>query len=269
MPRIERGIRATLGLLAATALLAVVPARIAALPEPLVALSLNALTTAAFFSLLAFAGATLSRTPSSARLGIGRGRLPGPAVALLALGLLSTSQALDTLIAHLGGASDGVLAHVEAALAGARGWRLGLALLAVGIAPAVGEELFFRGLLQRGLTRRVGVGGAIALSALAFGIAHLDRVQGAAALVLGLYLGAVAQLCGGVRAAIACHAVNNLAAVLSAALATGAPHLPLALVPLELLLGAGALALADTRSRLWAPGAPRPDRPDSDRRAAR
>ena len=240
-------------LLAAAALLPLGARLEAGATEPIVAFSLDASTTAVFFTLLTFSAAALSSVSFTKRLGLGRGRLRGSATAILAFGLLCTSQALDTLIRHADLAPDGALAQFEATLVGTRGWTLAFATLAVGIAPAVGEELFFRGFLQRGLTNRIGAAGAILISAFAFGIAHLDPVQGAAAAVLGLYLGAVAQLGGGVRPAIACHAANNLVAVLATALAPDASELPLALVPVELLLGAGAIGLTLTNPRFRAP----------------
>ena len=229
--------------------------------EPALALSVDAAVTATFFALLTFGLASRSRTPLAARLGLGPGRLPSAAIALLAVGLLATSQALDALIQLAGGVTDdGTLAQIEAALAGARGGALLAALAALGIAAAVGEELFFRGLLQRGLTRRIGAVAAIAISATAFGLAHLDLVQGSAALVLGVYLGAVAHLSGGVRAPIACHALNNGIAVLSSAvwpeLVTPAPLF----APLGLLVGLGALAVVHRRS---ARGGPAPAPPAS------
>jgi membrane protease YdiL (CAAX protease family) len=262
MTRFEHRVFAPVFLLAAAALLALGAWLATRATEPIVAFSLDASATAVFFALLTFSVAALSSVPFPKRLGLGRGRLRGGATAILAFGLLCTSQALDTLIRHAQLAPDGVLAHIETTLGGARGWHLALAILAVGIAPAVGEELFFRGFLQRGLTNHVRAAGAIAISAVAFGIAHLDPVQGAAAAVLGFYLGTVAHLAGGIRPAIACHAVNNLVAVLATALAHNAPGLPLALVPVELLLGAGAigLTLSSPRFRVPARTQPTPER---------
>ena len=70
--------------------------------------------------------------------------------------------------------------------------------LALGLAPAFGEELLFRGLDAAGARCRASArSGAILLSSLAFGAIHLDPVQSPAAFVLGLYLGAVVELGGG------------------------------------------------------------------------
>ena len=91
----------------------------------------------------------------------------------------------------------------------AGGRALLLTIFAVGIAPGVCEELLFRGLLQRGLVRRCGAPAAVGIGALVFGAMHLEWVQGSAATLLGLYLGAVAFRAGSVRPAIFCHCCNN------------------------------------------------------------
>ena len=216
--------------------------------DALAALSLDVTATSAFFALVAVGVAAWSRAPLAQRLGLGPGRLPRATVGLLLLGILSTSLALDSVLQRAIDAPDGALAQIEAALSGARGGALLLALVAVGVAPAVGEELLFRGLLQRALAERFGAAFAIVASALLFGAAHLDTQQGSAAFALGLYLGAVAHATGGVRAAIACHAVNNAAAVLGVALAPEGLAPPLALAPIGLLIGASAVALAYARA---------------------
>jgi membrane protease YdiL (CAAX protease family) len=127
----------------------------------------------------------------------------------------------------------GSLAELEAAMAGVRGRAFWLALLGLGLAPGVAEELLCRGLVQRGLAPSVGGVAAVALAALFFGAMHVDPVHAGFAAVLGLYLGFVSHLAGSVRPAIACHAVNNLCAVLASSLA---PDLA---VPPALSIGLG------------------------------
>jgi len=197
----------------------------AGLEPPLLAYSASAAVTAGLLAMLAFGLASLPRSSAgpepagpARRLGLGPGRLSPGALLLLAAGTLALSQALDAAIELGGLAERGALADFERAVAGARGLPLAAALAGLGLAPPVGEELFFRGLLQRGLERRLagsrrGPAAAIALPAALFGLAHIDPIHGGAAFVLGLYLGSVAWLAGGVRAPIACHAVNNVVAV--------------------------------------------------------
>jgi membrane protease YdiL (CAAX protease family) len=170
-----------------------------------------------FLGLLALAGAALSAAPVSERLGLRKGRLPAGLLVLLALGTVALSHALDVVIdlAQLG--EQGTLAELESALTEIRGRSFWLALLGLGLAPGVAEELMCRGLVQRGLVPRLGAPAAVVLASLFFGALHVDPVHAAFAAILGLYLGILCHLAGSVWAAITCHAANNLCAVLMSA----------------------------------------------------
>jgi len=87
------------------------------------------------------------------------------------------------------------------------------AVIIAGLAP-LAEELFFRGYLQTRLRKRWGRGIAIVISAIAFGVFHLDPIQSVFAAAMGLALGYVAERSGSIRPAIAGHVFNNLVAVL-------------------------------------------------------
>jgi membrane protease YdiL (CAAX protease family) len=84
------------------------------------------------------------------------------------------------------------------------------AVASIGLVPALGEESFFRGLMQTRLAERWPRWVAIATSAAAFGLLHLDPVQGTLAFAVGLYLGWLAERFGGIRPGIAAHAANNV-----------------------------------------------------------
>jgi membrane protease YdiL (CAAX protease family) len=192
-----------------------------------------------FLGLLALAGAALSAAPVRERLGLSKGRLSAGQLALLVLGTLALSHALDAVIdlARLG--EGGSLAELDAALAGARGRALWLALLGLGLAPGVAEELLCRGFVQRGLLPSLGAPAAVTVAALFFGALHVDPVHAGFAAVLGLYLGTLSHLAGSLRPAIACHAANNLCAVAMAA------FLPALEVPPAASIGlGGGFALA-------------------------
>lgn len=177
------------------------------------ALGVASLGLELFLACVAIGGALALRGPMRARLGLGPGRLPARGLALLVVGTLALSQALDGVLELTGLRGRSALAELELALAGASGTGLALALVGVGLAPGVGEELLCRGLLQRGLQTRLGAAPAILIAALVFGALHLEPVHAVFATFLGLWLGAVALLAGSVRAPILCHAVNNLVAV--------------------------------------------------------
>ena len=204
-----------------------------------------------FLGLAALAGATLSAAPVSERLGLGKGRLSSGLVALLVLGTVALSHALDAVIdlAQLG--EHGSLAELDAALVGVRGKAFWLALLGLGLAPGVAEELLCRGLVQRGLVPRLGAPAAVVLATLFFGALHVDPVHAAFAAFLGLYLGTLSHLAGSVRPAIACHAANNLCAVGMAAFVSSLE------IPPAASIGAGfGFALAALAWVWWRVGSP-------------
>jgi len=192
-----------------------------------------------FLGLAAFAGAALGAGPVRERLGLRAGRLPALLLALLVLGTVGLSHALDAVIDLFRLGEQGSLAELEAATQGIRGRAFWLALLGLGVAPGISEELFCRGLVQRGLLASLGAPAAVALATLLFAALHADPVHAAFAGVLGLYLGIVCQLGASVRPAIVCHAANNLCAVLASAFA---PSLQLP-APVSIGLGAGFAVL--------------------------
>jgi membrane protease YdiL (CAAX protease family) len=212
------------------------------------ALALDAIVVAGTLSLLALAGASLVGERASAVLGLGPGRLRGRAVALGALGLVGLSHAFETALQLAGIDAGPTIARFERALSGLGPSALALPLVAFAGASALGEELFFRGLLQRGLARVVGAAPAVATAALAFGVAHVDPTHGSAALVLGLYLGTLAHFAGSIRISIAAHALNNATAVLEVAsgfeLPQSGPAAWIALAAGLSLAGAGLAAVA-------------------------
>lgn len=188
------------------------------------ALLLDASAMAALFALLAVAGASLSRAALRERLGLRRGRFGAREMAIGAIGLLALSHAVEGLLTLLGVSASPSLARFSAALGGATPGELALALVILALGSAGAEELFFRGLVQRGLERSIGAVGAIGIAALAFGAAHADAVRAAAAVPLGVYLGALAWRDGSIRPALLAHAVNNAVAVLEAGLGLRLPE---------------------------------------------
>ena len=242
---------------AAIPLVAGAAAAIAALPlAPADALSVDALDAASRLALAAAAGASLSREALASRLGLGPGRLSRTAAALGVVGLLGASHASDAVLVMSGVAPSPHLARFEEALRGLAPAALGIPLAVLVLGSAFGEELFFRGLVQRGLEPRLGAPAAIAIAALAFGAAHGDWAYGAGAAVLGLYLGALAWSARSIRIAIAAHALNNGIAVLEAAAGLRAADPPLALLGGLAAAGLGLAAITRSR-RAGSPAGPR------------
>ncbi len=67
-------------------------------------------------------------------------------------------------------------------------WPWPVGVLVIGLGPGIGEELWFRGFLGRGLVSRHGVTGGVLLSSLLFGLIHLEPRQIAYAAVIGVLL---------------------------------------------------------------------------------
>jgi len=214
--------------------------------HPAMRLALLGLASSLLMAAVAFLLALRSPLGAGPALGWRRGgtRLGPLRVALLTVGSIGASHLLDTGIQALDLREASVLAEFDRVLRGVRGLPLVVLIVGVGIAPGLGEELLFRGLLLRGFTRRFGVAMGLATSSLLFGALHLDPVQGAAAALLGLYLGCVAIAAGGTRTAVLCHVSNNLSAVAAAAYSGATAPPAIGPVGGAMLLGAGLALLA-------------------------
>ena len=147
------------------------------------------------------------------RLGFRPGAMAAPALVLAVIGTVCLSAATSLLLVDLEIRGTGTLARIDGLVSQSRGAAPWLPLLAIGLAPGFGEEILFRGLIQRTLATRMQVPAAVILAAAFFGMVHLDPVHSPAAFVLGLYLGTVGAIAGNVWAPVLCHSVNNLVAV--------------------------------------------------------
>jgi membrane protease YdiL (CAAX protease family) len=134
------------------------------------------------------------------------------------VGLAGVSFATGTIGASLRIPGTETMSAIARALAEPKPMRLVLILLTIGLLPALAEEAFFRGFIQGTLVASLGRWPGIVLTALAFGLIHLNVVQGSEAFVAGIFLGWMTERFGGVRPAIAAHAFNNLLFVALAAI---------------------------------------------------
>lgn len=80
--------------------------------------------------------------------------------------------------------------------------------LAVGVTPAICEELLFRGLIFSGL-RRLGQWPAILLSAFLFALAHSSIYRLLPTLLMGILLGYIVWRTGSILCGMIVHALNN------------------------------------------------------------
>jgi len=133
----------------------------------------------------------------------------GHALLVMTLGTLALGQTLDSLVTLAGLAHHGSMVTIRRALAEAVGPDLLLAVLVVGLVAGTAEEAFFRGYMQTRLAQRLPRAAAIAITALSFGLFHMDWLHGLLALALGLYLGWITELTGSALPAVVCHVINN------------------------------------------------------------
>ncbi len=124
---------------------------------------------------------------------------------------------------------------------------LPLLLLAIALAPAIAEELVFRGVIGRGLTARWGVVWGVLLTSVLFAIVHMHPVHAAGVFLLGLGMHLVYLATRSFWAPMLVHLTNNsLAAAMAklpldpeaAAVASEQPQHPLVILAAVLLVAA-------------------------------
>lgn len=92
-------------------------------------------------------------------------------------------------------------------------WPAAIAVLIIGVGPGIGEELWCRGFLGRGLVGRYGWMGVVATSFF-FGFIHLNPPQSAMAMVMGLWLHFTYLMTRSLLVPMLLHFLNNSVAVL-------------------------------------------------------
>ncbi len=185
------------------------------------------------------------------RLRLRRPSIPPFGMAIAICGTLSISLAFDGLSQLNMLPESSVLNEIAQVIGGMTGFSLIGAVLTIGIAPGIAEELLFRGYIQTRLTQRWGPGVGIFITAALFGLLHIDPVHGAFAVVMGLFLGYLTERSGSIRPAIISHAVNNIVATLAASPEEAANE---AYSPVMLLVSAGLiLAFSAVYLRMFVP----------------
>lgn len=90
------------------------------------------------------------------------------------------------------------------------------------LVPALGEELFFRGVLLKLFKRNFSLFGAVLLSAFCFAVAHQQPMSFLPLLAMGVLLALTKEWTGSLWAPIALHCINNGFALVSSYLSDGA-----------------------------------------------
>ncbi len=91
----------------------------------------------------------------------------------------------------------------------ASAWEIGLIVLAVVVVAPIVEEILFRGIFYAGLRQRLGVGGAVAVSALFFGFLHFQLLGFIPLAAIGAILALLYESQGSLAAPMVAHAMNN------------------------------------------------------------
>ncbi len=147
--------------------------------------------------------------------------LPSLSHTLLALAafpalVLLANIAYDVLrrIFHVPSLSDFGLSGMEEMVEIFAKWPWSFAVLVIGLGPGIGEELWCRGFLGRGLLGNYGVVLGILASSFFFGLIHLDPCQGSMAMLMGLWLHFVYLTTRSLLLPMLLHTLNNSFAVL-------------------------------------------------------
>jgi len=86
-------------------------------------------------------------------------------------------------------------------------------ILSVTVVAPIYEEIIFRGLLLKGMSKSINKWTALVISALLFALVHMNVPQGINAFFLGLTLGFIYLRTGSIYLSIFAHFVNNFLAV--------------------------------------------------------
>jgi membrane protease YdiL (CAAX protease family) len=216
----------------------------------------GALVGAVVFASVALVAARLEGSPIVGRLRLGPTRANRIGVAAVVAGLIGINLACATTGEMLGVRGSGVIDAVAVAFQNPTPSRFAAAIATLGIAPGLAEEIFFRGLIQTRLVATWGRWPAIVATSAAFGLVHLDPLQGSIAFAAGLFLGWVVERVGGIRPTILAHVANNALFVTLAASGSsggGSRAAQAAVVALGAALSATSVALLRTRGSVRGP----------------
>jgi membrane protease YdiL (CAAX protease family) len=149
------------------------------------------------------------RRPSAAHTFLAVASLP----ALLILG----NVAYDILrnVLHMPSISDLGIGGMEEMVRVFSRWPWPFAVLVIGAGPGIGEELWCRGFLGRGLVGTHGILLGVLATSFFFGFIHLDPCQGTMAMLMGLWLHFVYLTTRSLWLPMLLHFLNNSVAVVS------------------------------------------------------
>ncbi len=149
---------------------------------------------------------------------------------------------------------------------------IGLLFLVVAVAPAIGEEVIFRGIIGRGLVARHGILAGVIMTSLLFAVVHIHPAHVVALLPLAFFIHLIYLVTRSILAPMLLHLLNNSLAVVLLKISATTPALADASEPnmpwYVMVISAGVVGLVGWtlwKSRveyrtedgeLWSPGYP-------------
>ncbi len=158
---------------------------------------------------VAVVAAILSSERTAARLMLQRPRGHWSLTALFVVATPFVGWIGAMLLTTMTGELSEHLHQLAESMAEAQGLAMVGMFLVITIGPGLAEELFFRGYMFRGLSRRLPAVAVVAVTTVLFALVHLDPQHMLAAGVLGLWLGVITWRTASVIPAIFCHIANN------------------------------------------------------------
>jgi uncharacterized protein len=145
---------------------------------------------------------------------------------------------------------------LEASFAMMAQWPLLSGIIIIGFGPGIGEELWFRSFIGRGLVGRFGVVGGVLITSLLFGLVHLEPHHMVSAFVAGVFLHLAYLATRSLVVPMLLHTLNNIVSVLewkfpeSGLAAATADQIPVAVyVAASALLAVSAWVFYRTRAQ--------------------
>jgi membrane protease YdiL (CAAX protease family) len=151
-------------------------------------------------------------------------RLPSASHVVLVLLGMPAVMVLGDVVHQLVSAVVPGFHAAEEAMKDVSDWPWWLAVLVIGLGPALGEELWCRGFLGRGLVGHYGAVRGIALTSLLFGLMHIDPPQAVAACALGVALHYAYLTTRSLLIPMLMHFLNNAAVALVSS--SNGPYVP-------------------------------------------
>lgn len=169
------------------------------------------------------------------------GLLAFPAVVLLANGAYSVIKQFVPDLGELLGLKG--MPNMEEMIGVFGSWPLGVAVLIIGVGPGIGEELWCRAFLGRGLVGRYGMIVGIIMTSFLFGLIHVEPRQGTMAALMGLVLHYFYQTTRSLLIPMLLHFMNNSLSMVASNLQGGLEILDKAPETIPLAFYGGGFAL--------------------------